>query len=90
MVSIFIFFKTLYTIHCYLIERLTIGNRRLLPDEEKKAYIDAVLCMQKRPALTNDDVPGAITRYDDFQSLHIRQADFIHGVVCYFFGGRDL
>ena len=89
MVSI-IFFKTLCTIHCYLIERLTVGNRRLLPDDEKKAYIDAVLCMQKKPAFSTLNTTGAVTRFDDFQSLHIRQADFVHGVVCYFSGGRDL
>ncbi|CUS12565.1 unnamed protein product [Tuber aestivum] len=53
---------------------------RLLPDQEKKNYIDAVKCLQTLPALTSNVVPGAITRFDDFQSIHIRLAEIIHNV----------
>ncbi|KAN0077682.1 hypothetical protein V8E54_005986 [Elaphomyces granulatus] len=46
---------------------------------EKKAYINAVLCLQSKPALTPSSlVPGAKTRYDDFIATHINQTLIIH------------
>ncbi|KAK7744004.1 hypothetical protein SLS62_010365 [Diatrype stigma] len=50
-----------------------------LIDEEKKAYIDAVKCLQSKPALTPASVaPGAKTRFDDFVATLINQTLTIH------------
>ncbi|KAH6715943.1 tyrosinase [Leptodontidium sp. MPI-SDFR-AT-0119] len=53
----------------------------LLPSE-RKAYTDAVLCLQSKPARTNQTlVPGAKSRYDDFVWTHIEQTLTIHGTA---------
>ncbi|KAI0377227.1 Di-copper centre-containing protein [Hypomontagnella monticulosa] len=50
-----------------------------LSKSERKAYTDAVLCLQKLPAKTPASVaPGAKSRYDDFVATHIQQTPFIH------------
>ena len=59
--------------------------RRKLGDVEKKEYIDAVLCLQTKEAITkeqfaDDDRFNPINRYDDFQAVHSSQADKIHFV----------
>ncbi|RAO71186.1 uncharacterized protein BHQ10_007198 [Talaromyces amestolkiae] len=47
--------------------------------KQKKAYINAVLCLQSKPSKTPSDlVPGAKTRYDDFVATHINQTLEIH------------
>ncbi|KAH9903557.1 Di-copper centre-containing protein [Xylariomycetidae sp. FL2044] len=47
---------------------------------EKKAYIDAVLCLTTSPSkLDQTKYPGAKTRYDDFVAVHINQTMTIHG-----------
>lgn len=49
---------------------------------QKKAYINAVLCLQLLPAKTPSDVaPGAKSRYDDFVATHIQQTLTIHYTV---------
>ncbi|KAK5165792.1 uncharacterized protein LTR77_008715 [Saxophila tyrrhenica] len=52
-----------------------------LKDSEKKEYIDAVLCLQSKPAKSNAayPAPGARSRYDDFVATHINQTLTIHG-----------
>ncbi|KAL1970846.1 hypothetical protein VTN77DRAFT_2680 [Rasamsonia byssochlamydoides] len=46
---------------------------------EKKAYINAVLCLQSKPSITPFELaPGAKTRYDDFIVTHINQTLEIH------------
>ncbi|KAI1763534.1 Di-copper centre-containing protein [Hypoxylon sp. FL1150] len=46
---------------------------------ERKAYTDAVLCLQSLPAKTPASlVPGAKSRYDDFVATHINQTAYIH------------
>ena len=54
--------------------------RRALSDDEKKAYIDAVKCLQSRPA-RNTSRPASWTRFDEFQAHHIELALQIHSVV---------
>ncbi|KAI1654376.1 Di-copper centre-containing protein [Daldinia decipiens] len=50
-----------------------------LSKNERKAYTDAVLCLQSLPARTPASVaPGAKSRYDDFVATHITQALHIH------------
>ncbi|KAI5924999.1 hypothetical protein F4810DRAFT_718825 [Camillea tinctor] len=51
-----------------------------LEPAEKKAYIDAVLCLTTSPSkLDSTQYPGAKTRYDDFVAVHINQTLTIHG-----------
>ncbi|KAN0106125.1 Di-copper centre-containing protein [Hyaloscypha variabilis] len=55
-----------------------------LTNAERTAYTDAVLCLQSKPALTNQTlVPGAKTRYDDFVWTHINQTLIIHGTTSF-------
>ncbi|KAH6889819.1 hypothetical protein B0T10DRAFT_513009 [Thelonectria olida] len=50
-----------------------------LSKKEKKAYVDAVKCIQGKPALTpSSAAPGAKTRFDDFVATHINQTLTIH------------
>ncbi|KAK7189425.1 hypothetical protein DPSP01_001414 [Paraphaeosphaeria sporulosa] len=50
-----------------------------LSKPQRKAYTDAVLCLQKLPARTPSSViPGAKSRFDDFVGTHIQQANYIH------------
>ncbi|KAF8246821.1 Di-copper centre-containing protein [Wilcoxina mikolae CBS 423.85] len=52
---------------------------RTLSKGEKWEYIKAVKCIQKQPSrLTN--IPGAESRFEDYQGVHILAADFIHYV----------
>ncbi|KAH8668543.1 hypothetical protein BX600DRAFT_435074 [Xylariales sp. PMI_506] len=50
-----------------------------LTKAERRDYIDAVLCMQRKPSiLSQEEVPGAKTRFDDFSAIHINQTLSIH------------
>lgn len=54
-------------------------SRRTLSTQERKSYVDAVLCLRSvKPALYEDEVPGTSSRYDDFQAVHINQSFIIH------------
>lgn len=56
--------------------------RGSLSKPERKAYTDAVLCLQKLPAKTPRSlVPGVRSRYDDFLATHINQTLNIHYTV---------
>ncbi|KAK4542845.1 hypothetical protein LTR36_006034 [Oleoguttula mirabilis] len=50
-----------------------------LSSTEKTAYIDAVLCLQSKDAISGSIAPGAKSRYDDFVATHINQTLTIHG-----------
>ena len=55
-------------------------KRHTYTDEEKKAYIDAELClMGKAPGL--DLSAPAKNRHEELQALHILTAAVTHGVV---------
>lgn len=48
--------------------------------EERRAWIDAVLCLQDTPSkLDRTLYPGAVSRYDDFVVVHMNQTLTIHG-----------
>ena len=53
---------------------------------ERKAYSDAVLCLQSKPsrlaAINATIAPGAKTLYDDYVAVHINQTFTIHATVC--------
>ncbi|KAF9478985.1 Di-copper centre-containing protein [Pholiota conissans] len=50
---------------------------RTLSREEKASYIDAIKCLQSRPAV-KPVIKAARSRYDEFQAFHINQADAVH------------
>ncbi|ORY08686.1 hypothetical protein BCR34DRAFT_569456 [Clohesyomyces aquaticus] len=50
-----------------------------LSSSERKAYIAAVKCLQKKPAKTPSSLfPGAKSRFDDWVATHISQTPTIH------------
>ncbi|KAI0146499.1 hypothetical protein BJ166DRAFT_502310 [Pestalotiopsis sp. NC0098] len=50
-----------------------------MAEADRKAYTDAVTCLQSLPAQTPSDlVPGAKSRYDDFVAAHMNQTLTIH------------
>jgi tyrosinase len=55
-------------------------HRHTLSNTEKLDYIDAELCLMKAPAKLG--LPGARTRFDEFQAIHQLQAYATHHVVC--------
>lgn len=55
---------------------------RALTHEERRAYIDSILCLQQLPPQTPSYLAaGAKTRYDDFVATHINQTWHIHRTV---------
>ncbi|KAF8421832.1 tyrosinase central domain-containing protein [Tirmania nivea] len=66
----------------------TLGNISIrrewgtLPQTQRKAYIDAVPCLQSKPSKSDPAlVPGARSIYDDFVATHINQTLSIHGAA---------
>ncbi|KUJ20503.1 Di-copper centre-containing protein [Mollisia scopiformis] len=50
-----------------------------MPPLERKAYTDAVLCLQAKTGLTPRSlIPGVRSRFDDFVATHQNQTGFIH------------
>lgn len=57
-------------------------SRRTLSTQERKRYIDAVLCLRSvKPALYEHEVRGTSSRYNDFQAVRINQTFIIHSNV---------
>ena len=52
--------------------------RKQLSIPQKRAYIDAVLCLASKPAISG--IKGAVNRFDDFQAVHSSQTPDIHWV----------
>ncbi|KAJ5968633.1 hypothetical protein N7501_004881 [Penicillium viridicatum] len=52
---------------------------RTFSSNQKKSYIQSILCLQELPSLTpSDKAPGTRSRYDDFVATHINQTMGIH------------
>ncbi|KAK1751086.1 hypothetical protein QBC47DRAFT_434846 [Echria macrotheca] len=49
-----------------------------LTKQERKAYTDAVLCLQSKPSLTSAQAPGAKSRFDDYVVVHVQQTPRNH------------
>ncbi|KAI0132820.1 hypothetical protein BJ170DRAFT_615493 [Xylariales sp. AK1849] len=50
--------------------------------QQRKDYIDAVLCLQSLPAKSDPTVvPGARSRFDDFVAVHIQMSGSIHATA---------
>jgi tyrosinase len=59
-----------------------------LSNPERKAYTDAVLCLQKKTTKTPAAlIPGARSRFDDWVGTHVNQTQTIHytGTVAFLF-----
>lgn len=54
-------------------------RRHTLSNNEKLEYINAELCLMKKPATMG--LPGAKTRFDELQAIHQLQAYATHHVV---------
>jgi tyrosinase len=55
-------------------------SRHKLTDTEKKAYIDAELCLMSASP-QGGIVDGAKSRWDELVYVHVAQSNFIHDVV---------
>jgi len=56
--------------------------RGMLSNKERKAYTDAVLCLQAKTGRTPTSlIPGVKSRFDDFVGTHINQTLNIHYTV---------
>ncbi|KAJ4129046.1 hypothetical protein NW768_007575 [Fusarium equiseti] len=65
---------------CTIFNAAVRRDWKALSKKDKKAYIDAVLCLRKKPSKADPAfAPGARTRYDDFVAVHINQTLSIHG-----------
>ncbi|PWW79822.1 Di-copper centre-containing protein [Tuber magnatum] len=53
---------------------------RELSNVQKKRYINAVKCLQDKPAIAKATIPNSVSRFDDFQGVHIQQTFSIHFV----------
>ncbi|MBE3048710.1 hypothetical protein IMZ48_40670 [Candidatus Bathyarchaeota archaeon] len=54
-------------------------NRHTYTDDEKKAYIDAELCLMDKEATLGLSV--AKNRFEELQAVHILHAEITHNVV---------
>ncbi|KAJ1323486.1 tyrosinase [Microdochium nivale] len=67
-------------VSCHLGNAYVRKDWKWLSGQEKTAYINAVLCLQKEPSKADPSfAPGARTRYDDFVAVHLNQTLSIHG-----------
>jgi hypothetical protein len=54
-------------------------DRRQLSELQKKSYLDAVLCLSKKDAISG--IANTVHRYDDHVAVHNSQTPNIHWVV---------
>jgi len=66
---------------CNLLNTAVRREWSTLSKTERRAYINAELCLMSKPSEDPSFAPGARTRYDDFVAVHINQTLFIHGTA---------
>lgn len=66
---------------CNLLNAAIRREWSTLSQQERKAYIDAELCLMSKPTQDPTFAPGARNRYDDFVAVHINQTLSIHGTA---------
>ncbi|TGJ87734.1 hypothetical protein E0Z10_g1063 [Xylaria hypoxylon] len=65
---------------CNLFNAKVRRDWKTLSSAQKKEYIAAVKCLQKKPSIADPTfAPGSRSRYDDFVAVHINQTLSIHG-----------
>jgi len=70
--------------HCNLGNAAVRREWTTLLPFERKAYSDAVLCLQKKPSRLDPLVaPGAKSRYDDFVAVHVNNTFTIHATASF-------
>ncbi|KAG8670861.1 hypothetical protein FPOAC2_04164 [Fusarium poae] len=70
---------------CTIFNAAVRRDWKTLSKKDKKAYIDAVLCLREKPSKADPAfAPGARSRYDDFVAVHINQTLSIHGTGNFF------
>ncbi|ORY55906.1 uncharacterized protein BCR38DRAFT_528749 [Pseudomassariella vexata] len=62
---------------------------RSLSLDQRLDFLDAVQCLQSKPAKTETLFAGAKSRYDDFQALHIIQTEDVHFCGSFFAWHRN-
>jgi tyrosinase len=67
-----------YIIYSVVRLEANFGYRRQLPKPQKKSYIDAVLCLTKKNAISG--IANALNRFDDHEAVHNNQKPDIHWV----------
>lgn len=64
---------------CYFANLFANTARHTLSDVEKKAYIDAELCLMSKPATLG--IRGSKTKFDEFQAVHVLKMEIAHFTV---------
>lgn len=58
------------------------SHRHTFSNREKRAYIDAELCLMSKPA--SQKLSAAVTRFDELQAVHQIESLYTHFVVSSF------
>lgn len=66
---------------CNLLNAAVRREWSTLSKPERKAYINAELCLMSKPSKDPGFAAGARSRYDDFVAVHINQTLSIHGTA---------
>ena len=66
-------------------------DRSDLSEGQRKEYIAAVLCLQRKPPISpRDKYPGALNRFDDFVATHESMAGELHSTVSRMTSGFEM
>lgn len=74
--------RTFFNGTCTKDNVVTRKEWRSLQDDEKTAFIEAELCLMNLPAKSG--LPGAVTRFDDFQASHQQGTNDTYGDIIHY------